>query len=85
MRQLFLLQAIGLLFGLGQTAPSPESEVTPRALEKRAPTCNTPSNRACWSDGYDIRTDYEIDIPDTGVTRRVSGIEPVCWRRTYKG
>nr|1GW0_A Chain A, LACCASE-1 [Melanocarpus albomyces]1GW0_B Chain B, LACCASE-1 [Melanocarpus albomyces]2IH8_A Chain A, Laccase-1 [Melanocarpus albomyces]2IH8_B Chain B, Laccase-1 [Melanocarpus albomyces]2IH9_A Chain A, Laccase-1 [Melanocarpus albomyces]2IH9_B Chain B, Laccase-1 [Melanocarpus albomyces]3FU7_B Chain B, Laccase-1 [Melanocarpus albomyces]3FU9_A Chain A, Laccase-1 [Melanocarpus albomyces]3FU9_B Chain B, Laccase-1 [Melanocarpus albomyces]3QPK_A Chain A, Laccase-1 [Melanocarpus albomyce len=33
------------------------------------PTCNTPSNRACWSDGFDINTDYEVSTPDTGVTQ----------------
>lgn len=71
MRRLFLLQAIGLLCNLGRAAPSAEAEVTPRGLEKRAPTCNTPSNRACWSDGFDINTDYEVKIPETGVTRSV--------------
>ena len=72
MRRLFFLQALGLLCGLGRSAPSPEAEITPRALEKRAPTCNTPSNRACWSNGFDINTDYEAKIPNTGVTRKVS-------------
>lgn len=48
--------ASGLLFGsLGSTA----------AL----PSCNTPSNRACWVTGYDINTDYEKETPTTGVTR----------------
>ncbi|KAI1487858.1 laccase [Biscogniauxia mediterranea] len=31
-------------------------------------SCNTPDNRACWSDGFDINTDYEKNIPQ-GVTR----------------
>ncbi|KAI0021765.1 multicopper oxidase-domain-containing protein [Xylariomycetidae sp. FL0641] len=26
-------------------------------------SCNTPSNRACWSEGFDIHTDYETTIP----------------------
>ncbi|KAK3689317.1 laccase [Podospora appendiculata] len=38
-------------------------------LAPRASTCNTPSNRACWSSGFDINTDYETSIPTTGVTR----------------
>ncbi|KAB8276471.1 Cupredoxin [Aspergillus minisclerotigenes] len=28
-----------------------------------------PSNRACWSDGYDVSTNYYEDAPDTGVVR----------------
>ncbi|KAI0146303.1 laccase-like protein [Xylariaceae sp. FL1272] len=52
-----------LLAGLSQSAPS-----TIQQLETRASTCNTATNRACWSDGYDINTDYEVDTPD-GVTR----------------
>ncbi|KAE8330214.1 Cupredoxin [Aspergillus sergii] len=28
-----------------------------------------PSNRACWSDGYDISTNYYDEAPDTGVVR----------------
>ena len=76
MRKLFLLQAIGLLFGLGQSALSSDTDVTPRSMEAGGPTCNTPSNRACWSHGFDIRTDYEVKIPHTGVTRRVSEVKP---------
>jgi hypothetical protein len=35
----------------------------------RAPgTCNTPENRACWTEGFDVETDYEASTPD-GVTR----------------
>jgi len=34
-----------------------------RDLIPRASTCNTPSNRACWSSGFDINTDYETKIP----------------------
>ena len=43
-----------------------------RGLEKRAPTCNTPSNRACWTNGFDINTDYENNTPFTGSTKAVS-------------
>lgn len=41
-------------------------------ISPRAPTCNTPSNRACWSPGFDINTDFEVSWPTTGVTRTVS-------------
>lgn len=40
-------------------------------LAPRQSSCNTPSNRACWSNGYDINTDYEVNSPDTGVVRPV--------------
>lgn len=32
-------------------------------------SCNTPSNRACWSEGFDINTDWEVKAPVTGKTR----------------
>ncbi|KAI0872421.1 multicopper oxidase-domain-containing protein [Hypoxylon argillaceum] len=54
----------GLLVGIGQCAPS-----QPNVLEARSSgSCNTPSNRACWSPGFDINTDYETKTP-TGVVR----------------
>lgn len=31
-------------------------------------SCNTPEDRACWSDGFDINTDYELETPE-GITR----------------
>ena len=30
---------------------------------------NSASDRACWSDGYDLSTNYYQDAPDTGVVR----------------
>lgn len=30
---------------------------------------NSPSNRSCWSDGFDISTNYYEHVPDTGVVR----------------
>ncbi|KAJ0422380.1 extracellular dihydrogeodin oxidase/laccase [Aspergillus carlsbadensis] len=34
------------------------------------PECvNSPSNRACWGDGFDISTNYYQEVPDTGVVR----------------
>ncbi|KAJ4407264.1 laccase, multicopper oxidase, benzenediol:oxygen oxidorectuctase [Neurospora sp. IMI 360204] len=32
--------------------------------------CNSPSNRQCWSQGFNINTDYELGTPNTGNTRR---------------
>ncbi|KAF2231870.1 multicopper oxidase [Viridothelium virens] len=32
-------------------------------------TCNSPSNRQCWSAGFNISTDYELSIPK-GVVRK---------------
>lgn len=69
-----------LLFAaLGAAVPSPKllREISPEELSarselvKRAPTCNTPTNRACWTTGFDINTDYETSIPTTGVIRDV--------------
>jgi FtsP/CotA-like multicopper oxidase with cupredoxin domain len=42
------------------------NEVEPRAV----PTCNTPSNRACWTTGFNINTDYEVSTPPSGSTRK---------------
>ncbi|KAK4449560.1 laccase-2 [Podospora aff. communis PSN243] len=37
------------------------------AVERKS--CNTPNNRACWTDGFDINTDWEEKTPFTGMTR----------------
>lgn len=37
-----------------------------------ASTCNTATNRACWTSDFNIATDYEAKWPVTGVTRTVS-------------
>ncbi|KAI0129781.1 laccase-1 [Xylariales sp. AK1849] len=61
-----LLSFKGLMSGLlfaGLTAAAPTAEVD---LEPRASTCNTASNRQCWSDGFDITTDYEAETPPGG-------------------
>ncbi|KAH8880656.1 laccase [Thozetella sp. PMI_491] len=34
-----------------------------------AAPCNTPANRARWCGGFNVSTDYEKAIPNTGVTR----------------
>ena len=42
--------------------------------------CNGPHNRGCWSNGFDINTDYETTWPNTGKTRHVSYFQPTCSR-----
>ncbi|KAI1341323.1 multicopper oxidase-domain-containing protein [Xylariaceae sp. FL0016] len=61
-----LTRALGglLLSGLAIAAPSSSHELDVRA----SGSCNTPSNRACWSPGFDIHTDYEQKTPP-GVVR----------------
>lgn len=40
------------------------------SLQPRATACvNSASDRSCWSDGYDLSTNYYDDAPDTGVIR----------------
>jgi FtsP/CotA-like multicopper oxidase with cupredoxin domain len=46
-----------LLAGLATAAPTVD-------LKPRQSTCNTPTDRACWSDGFDITTDYEAATPE---------------------
>ncbi|KAJ4406504.1 hypothetical protein N0V85_004494 [Neurospora sp. IMI 360204] len=41
---------------------------TATPLAKRDSSCNTPENRACWADGFNIRTDYDEKTPLTGRT-----------------
>ncbi|TEA18080.1 Laccase-1 [Colletotrichum sidae] len=70
-----------LLYGLAAAAPSPSSNEVSKRQDEQPPAdagspetgsklCNTPSNRACWSEGFNINTAYEEKIPDTGVTRQ---------------
>lgn len=40
-------------------------------ISRQAQSCNTPENRACWTDGFDINTDYELSTPE-GTTREFS-------------
>jgi len=51
------------------------------SVDKRAPqgsggsavTCtNGPLTRSCWSDGFNVATDFDKKWPNTGVTRSVS-------------
>ena len=70
MRKLFFAQTLGLLFGLGHCAPSADADILPRQAGG-GPTCNTPDNRACWNEDFNITTDYEVKIPETGNVVRV--------------
>ncbi|KAK7914903.1 hypothetical protein PG985_012606 [Apiospora marii] len=57
------LLAPSLLFGVLSTA-APPTKHGPQAPG----SCNTPGNRRCWTDGFDISTDYYQSFPD-GVNR----------------
>jgi len=63
-----------LVFSVAGAVPSSNRERhVPQTdgVVKRAPTCHTSTNRACWSDGFDINTDYEEHFPATGTVREV--------------
>lgn len=70
----------GLLWTLlliGFTHGSPLGDAQPHVLETRQ-SCNTASNRQCWTSNFDINTDYEAHVPETGVTRQVNPGSN-CW------
>jgi hypothetical protein len=76
LRYLFISLFVGLIrLDNVYAAPSSlmENDLTPRHdISPRAPTCNTATNRACWttSPAFNINTDYETSWPTTGVTTR---------------
>jgi hypothetical protein len=53
--------------GFGQAGAGAE------VLDKRQSTCNTATNRQCWttSPAFNINTDVEASWPSTGVTKSV--------------
>lgn len=53
-----MLAKVILLFG-ALVAAVPTQDLSPRI----APSCNTATNRACWSGLYNINTDYETSTP----------------------
>ncbi|KAH9427864.1 hypothetical protein MCOR02_011363 [Pyricularia oryzae] len=75
-------RGLGMFVGLAVAAPHASNSDQALGLFPREPgvspafglskrqSCHTPTNRACWSPGFDINTDYEDKIPDTGVTRQ---------------
>jgi hypothetical protein len=62
---------------LAQAAPSAQPDYA-ADLVSRASTCNTPSNRACWTTGFNINTDYETSTPVTNVVRHVCPQSLIC-------
>ncbi|RYP33276.1 hypothetical protein DL767_004829 [Monosporascus sp. MG133] len=54
----------GLVSGLLFSAYAVAAPYLDKQLETRGPgPCHTPSNRACWSNGFNINTDYEVSTP----------------------
>lgn len=70
--------AMGLMASSLVTAAPPVAPVErtvdlgmENGLEARAPpTCHSASNRACWTTGFNINTDYETTAPPPGQTRK---------------
>ncbi|KAK8044631.1 multicopper oxidase [Apiospora rasikravindrae] len=61
------IASISLFVSLCAAAPAPALEVS--EIETRAAsTCNTPDNRACWTDDFNLQTDYETSTPPAGST-----------------
>jgi hypothetical protein len=74
MRQNTLVQGLLGLLLAGLAAAAPASDLSPREEDlspRAASSCHSPSNRACWTNGFDVSTDYEAKIPKTGVTKKV--------------
>ncbi|KAJ5767597.1 hypothetical protein N7533_000180 [Penicillium manginii] len=58
---LFISSLVSLSTAFSLSGPSKHSRDT---------SCvNSPNNRKCWSEGFDITTNYYENVPDTGVTR----------------
>lgn len=71
--------AVGLMApSLVAAAPSADRDIDLEIrgdVEARAPpTCHSASNRACWTTGFNINTDYELTAPPPGTTRMVGAI-----------
>ncbi|KAL1902233.1 hypothetical protein Sste5346_001209 [Sporothrix stenoceras] len=66
MAHIFLLLLVALFAVLALSTPLPSEEL--QVLQPRQ-SCNTATNRQCWSSGFSITTDYETSTPATGVTR----------------
>jgi FtsP/CotA-like multicopper oxidase with cupredoxin domain len=81
MKFLFGIMALTVGILVPGAAAAPPSTPAPRdllvpivereeaAVLPRQTSCHTPSNRACWTTGYNINTDYEVNSPNTGVVR----------------
>lgn len=64
--QLFTSLFLTGLLSLQSARAAPSSLLQPIEIRQDV-GCNTPSDRACWSDGFDINTDFEAQTPLTGV------------------
>lgn len=58
--------AAPLFFAASFTAAVPTTEL----IEARASSScfNNPANRACWTNGFNIATDFDLSFPSTGNT-----------------
>ncbi|KAK3376848.1 multicopper oxidase-domain-containing protein [Lasiosphaeria ovina] len=65
------LLSCSLVWGLIQSCYALVTHSSPRELDlqPRQATCNTATNRQCWTSTFNINTDYETSWPNTGVTR----------------
>lgn len=54
----------------GAAFPAERAQGIQDAASSTSSACvNSPSSRSCWSDGFDISTNWYDAVPDTGVTR----------------
>ncbi|KAK0712901.1 multicopper oxidase-domain-containing protein [Lasiosphaeria miniovina] len=65
------LLSCSLVWGLIQSCYALVTHSSPQELDlqPRQATCNTATNRQCWTSTFNINTDYETSWPNTGVTR----------------
>ena len=67
-KHIALLVGAALLPSLGECAsPERRADHGRRDVE----VTNSANDRASWSDGFDLSTNYYEEAPDTGVTREV--------------
>ena len=59
---------VAALFGAAALA-LPAPEISSLGLIERETCTNSATSRDCWSDGFDINTDFYLETPDTGVER----------------
>ncbi|KAK8131536.1 Laccase-1 [Apiospora sp. TS-2023a] len=65
------LVSLSLLLSLSVAAPAPAPALEVSEIQARAAsTCNTADNRACWTDDFNIQTDYETSTPPAGSSPR---------------
>jgi len=72
--QFFVAVATGLAVIASGVAAAPSNPIAKRCT-------NSASDRSCWSDSFDLSTNYYENVPDTGVTREV---RTKNWDQNYK-